>query len=187
MKHPANMQPVTDTFSMALTPRLEIVYKEKRFNNLYDLEARIEKEEKRDRIEFHVNARLLHAPLHAPESPVSPESGEAACTLSYRFMQDAVEISARMRKTPKFDRLEFVLPIISPTGERVKRKGSGSYIIEKSAGKVAVSSTVDLVIPDFDRQRVFNHVPGFEAVPLAAQWDVKATPTLKIKLQVLPS
>jgi len=169
---------------MALTPRLEIVLGEKRFNNLYDLEARIEKEENRDSIEFHVNARLLHAKLREPKSPVSPESGEAACTLSYRFTPDAVEISARMRKTPKFDRLEFVLPVISPTGERVKRKGSGNYIIEKSFGKVAVSSNVDLVIPDFDHKRVFNHVPGFEAVPLVAQWDVKATPTLQIKFQV---
>ena len=184
MNEPANMQPVTDTFSMALTPRLEIVYKEKRFNKLYDLEARIEKEENRDRIEFHVHARLLHAPLRSPEFPVSPESGEAACTLSYRFRQDEVEISACMRKTPKYDRFEFVLPVISPTGESVIRKGSGSYIIEKPSGKIAVLSNVDLVIPDFDRKRVFNHVPGFEAVPFAAQWDVKATPTLQIKLQV---
>lgn len=187
MNEPANMQPVTDKFSMALTPRLEIVFGEKCFSNLYDLEARVEKEENRDGIEFHVNARLLHAPLRAPESPESPESGEAACTLNYRFTQNAVEISARMRKTQKFERLEFVLPIISPTGERVKREGSGSYIIEKPAGKVAVSSNVALVIPDFDRERVFNHVPGFEAVPLVAEWDVEAEPTLQIMLQVLPS
>jgi len=187
MNEPEDMQPVTDKFSMALTPRLEIVCNEKRFSNLYDLEAEVEKEEKPDSIEFHVNARLLHAPLLEPESPVSPESGEAACTLSYRFTDDAVEISAVMRKTPEFDRLEFVLPVISPTGEKVKREDSGSYIIEKPAGKIAVWSNANLVIPEFDRERVFNHVPGFEAVPLVAKWDVKSMPTLQIKLQVLPS
>jgi len=187
MQEPGNMQPVTDKFSMALTPRLEIVCGEKRFNHLYDLDARVEKEETRDGIDFHVYARLLHAPLKEPESPVSPESGEAACTLDYRFTQAAVEISARMRETPEFGRLEFVLPVISPSGERVRRTGSGSYIIEKPAGKVAVSSNVALNIPDFDLERVFNHVPGFEAVPLVAEWDVKAVPTLQITLQVLPS
>jgi hypothetical protein len=186
MNEPANMQPVTDKFSMALTPRLEIVYGEKRFNNLYDLEAQIDTEANRDSVEFHVHARLLHAPLKAPESPVSPESGEVACTLSYRVTQDAVEISARMRKAPKFGRLEFVLPLISPTGEHVKRKSSGSYTIEKPTGRIAVSSDVDLVIPDFDRERVLNHVPGFEAVPLIAKWDIKVAPTLQISLQVLP-
>ena len=161
---------------------------EKRFNNLYDLEARVKKEENRDYIEFHVHARLLHAPLHAPESPVSPESGEAACTLSYRFTRDVVKISARMRKNmPKCDRIEFVLPVISPTGERVEREGFGCYIIDKPAGKIVVSSNVDLIIPDFNRERIFNHVPGFEAVPLVAEWDVKAAPTLQINLLARPS
>jgi len=187
MNEPDNMQPVTDKFSMALTPRLEIVCEKKRFNNLYDLEARVEKERKRDAIEFHVHARLLHAHLHAPKSPASPESGEASCTLHYRFTLDAFQISARMQETPAFDRLEFILPVISPTGERVKRKGSDSYVIEKPAGKVVVSSNVTLKIPQFELERVFNHVPGFEAVPLVAEWNVKTKPTLQITLHVLSS
>lgn len=187
MNEPHNMQPVTDKFSMPLTPRLEIVCGDRRFNHLYDLEAKIEKEETADAVEFRVQARLLYAPVKKPHAAVSPESGEAACTLAYRFTADAVEISARMLKTPECDRLEFVLPVISPTGEKVAREDSGRYIIHKPGGKVVVGSNVPMALPEFDRERVFNHVPGFEAVPLVANWNPESSHMLEIKLQVLAS
>ena len=68
-------------------------------------------------------------------------------------------------------KVSLVLPIISPSGEKVDRVSKSRIEIKKPNGKIAVQANCPLRIQNTGRERIFNMVPGFEAVPIAA--DVK--------------
>ncbi len=62
----------------------------------------------------------------------------------------------------------LVFPIISPRGEKVTQASPRHIEVEKPEGKVVIESNVNLIIKETEKSRVFNMVPGAEAIPIIA-------------------
>lgn len=60
----------------------------------------------------------------------------------------------------------LVLPLISPTGESVDRTTAHQVIISKPEVKLILESNRDLEARTFGQARIFNMVPGVEAIPV---------------------
>jgi hypothetical protein len=62
-----------------------------------------------------------------------------------------------------------VLPLISPAGEKVRRVGGQRLEVHKPEGVVVLEANAPLHIEEIGASRIFNLVPGFEAVPVFAE------------------
>ena len=136
-----------------LTPRVDRVVNGQLFSTLYDLNAKVQAEDKGGVIHFAVDGELCAA-TGAP--------GGGRVTLDHRFSARSLEISAA---APEGARL--VLPLIALSSETVRRTGPGAISIAKPGCTVQVRAAGSLELRDEGRSRVFNLVPGFLAVPVA--------------------
>ena len=82
------------------------------------------------------------------------------------------------------NRPRLVLPMISPSGEKVTQSAQ-RIEIHKPQGKVVIEANSPLRIQEGTRQRIFNPVPGFEAVPVIA--DIPADSRLECRIRFLRS
>ena len=101
--------------------------------------------------------------------------------VTYEFCEgNAMNIFAAAEagdKTP-----QYILPVICPQSEKVTRVDAKTYRLNKPAGPLTIRTDAAkgfLPMPD---QRVFNLVPGFEALPLAVE--LPAGKTVKIEIRV---
>ncbi|WP_411845025.1 hypothetical protein AAFN60_14150 [Roseibacillus persicicus] len=147
-----------------LTPRIEIRKNGKWFTNLYDLTAKVTHEENEKQIRFHVQTTLTNLNYRALADEVS------RFDLEYLFEENRTVITAQSTNgdTSK-EQASLILPVLSPTGEAVKQVSETRIEISKPNGIVVIESTVPLTIQETKRGRVFNMVPGAEAVPIIAQ------------------
>jgi len=60
----------------------------------------------------------------------------------------------------------LVLPLISPNHEKVTQVSNQEIEIEKEGGTVVVSANAPMTIKKTKRNRIFNMVPGMEAIPI---------------------
>jgi hypothetical protein len=64
--------------------------------------------------------------------------------------------------------MSLALPMFSANNDRVRRESERCCSIEKPGGKVVVEADAPITIsPTFSKGRVFNLVPGFEAIPFS--------------------
>ena len=176
MAEPSNMQANRDRVSMSLTPRLEAICANTRYTNLHDHDADVSYIRNGSEIAFSVSASLLDND-HKP-----PSAGTLSCRIGYCFTPRDIAILTRLGHTGHHGSLRFVLPVISASNERMERLSETSVRISKPGGSLTVSANSPLAVLDCDGQRVFNHVPGFEAIPLSADWDPDDIPTLRIHI-----
>lgn len=158
-----NQQPNPDGEDIALTPRLEITHDGEWYSNLYDLTAKVEFADADGVIDFHVIAQLQNEDRATLASSSDYE-------IDYRLDAGGVEIRARSAVGVVPDGpVTLVLPILSPSGERVTQTSSNRIEISKPNGTVVVEANVALVIRKTKRDRAFNMVPGAQAVPIEAR------------------
>jgi hypothetical protein len=105
-----------------------------------------------------VETRLLSAEL------TDPPEGPCRFQISYVLTREKISITAQPLD-PLTAEWSLVLPVISKTGEVVRAAAPGRWEFTKPAGRLIVSAAAIERIPT-RRERVFNLVPGFEAVPL---------------------
>ncbi len=147
-----------------LTPRVELRDGEAWYSQLFDLEAEVKTGDADGRIRFEVATRLLD------EEGETPPHGPAECSLTYLFDRESVTITASApARNGQNARPRFVLPVISRGDETVKRPAAGRVDIHKPNGILSMDANVPLHIEDVGRPRIFNLVPGFEAVPVFAE------------------
>jgi len=157
-----NMQPLPDGLDFPLTPRIELHQGGRCFTNLFDLTATIIQEPEDDAVQLSVRTRLLD------KERQDPTRGRAAFRIAYRFGADAVTL--RVVPTDPLDsKWSFILPIVSPGNEPVLAVGQRSYRVIKPRGSVLLQANVPVRGLEPKRGRVFNNVPGFEAVPFALE------------------
>lgn len=179
-QEPRNMQLHTDSFTMALTPRLEFKLNGTTFSNIYDLTAKVSWLQKQDEIVAAVDAKLVDK-----ENRI-PADGDLPCVIKYRFTNDFVEFFAQLKqKCSPAATVSFVLPVISDNSEHVETKADGTFAVNKPNGRLILSANQPLKIIDCGLSRVFNLVPGFEAVPFKIDWDVKNHTDLRVKMTTL--
>lgn len=156
---PNNQQPQPDGEDIPLTPRVEIIEGNTWFTNLYDLKAEVEAYENNDRIAIDVNTRLTNKDqgIH----------GQTNFHLNYKFDRRKVVITVQNTELdlPK-EQFALVLPLISPKHEVVRQISEQSIEIVKKDKVVILTANTPISIIKTKKDRIFNMVPGMEAVPI---------------------
>jgi hypothetical protein len=175
-----NMQPNPDEADHPLTPRVELHQNDIWFTQLHDLQASVSHTDENGLIHYQISTRLVS------EDQTHPESGPVPAELEYLIEKDSLTIRCRIaHPDPAALGATFVLPIISPTGEKVRLAGEHSIQIQKPGGNLTIDSNIPIKIQNVPRGRIFNMVPGFEAVPIIARF-APGQPELKLTLRNLP-
>lgn len=155
-----NQQSNPDGEDFALTTRVETYVGGKWYTNLYDLEAGVAFLEEDEKIEFEINTKLVDEDRNSPGEELGQE-------LKYTFEKEVVSIQAIVSQLQPANMVRtLVLPIISPTGEVVNQPSTQRIEVVKDKGTIVVESNIPLRIKNTTKERVFNMVPGAEAIPI---------------------
>jgi hypothetical protein len=158
----SNQQVHLDKPHMPLTPRIESAGKQT-YTSLSDFEATIiphyEQVGAAQLIHFDAKGRLLTA-SHQP-----PPTGEARYQLTYSLTQSAVEIRATAEVSADAP-VQFILPVISRATETIAQPDSKTIQITKPNGILTIRTNAPQGFEAIPKERTFNLVPGFEAIPL---------------------
>lgn len=149
---PLNQQAAPETDDFPLTPRIETKINGEWYTNLYDLKADLSIREGDDSVEITVSTKLTNSQYQA-----LPET----CKLQYIFTERSLTIRAQSPRPA-----QLVLPIISPETENVSRPNSCQLELEKQDEALRLESDSPLQTPADKRERVFNLVPGAQALPV---------------------
>lgn len=178
LTEPHNMQVNRDPVRMALTPRLELRYDRITYTNINDRRASMSKRDDERGIVVTSKACLLDM------NQESPPFGIPRARLEYRFAKDRVDIRATIEGIASHTPVAFVLPVVSMNTEPIEHAKDGTIRIQKPDGDVTITANTTLAIAETPNRRVFNHVPGFEAIPIVAECDARETPEIQIRLMV---
>lgn len=152
-----NMQPVKDEHYMELTPRLEAKINDLVYTNVYDVNAQISSGEEKAGLKIVSKGILCNDKHESPKDKIPFE-------IAYLFNEKFTEITITTLQNAIND-LNFILPVISDHTEKVEELTDNGVAFYKAGGKLTVKSSHRPVLWQ-GQKRVFNHVPGFEALPL---------------------
>ncbi len=161
----------------ALTPRIETFKNGVWYSNIFDRAATVHSEENQTDIRLTANAVLKDK---SNEIVTETASG---FELMYQCSKDSLQIIAKTDESIT-EPTAFVLPMVSPTGEKVAQPKPNEITIQKPEGLVRITASVPLKIKETPKERIFNMVPGAEAVPIHAYFEDKSQ-ALEIKIEVL--
>jgi hypothetical protein len=172
----SNQQVHLDKPHMCLTPRIELIDKQT-YTSLSDFEAStiagIEYAGTIPLTTFNIQGRLLTA-SHQP-----PPNGEARYHLTYNLTQSTVVITASV-DTASQTPLHFILPVISSSSESVTQPNAKTIRITKPNGTLTIRTDAPQGFALIPKERTFNLVPGFEAIPLT----ISMQPGHEIRVQL---
>ena len=159
-----NMQADKDPLSMPLTPRVELTTDGVTYMNISCLDAEITTEEQQhNKIIIKTRSKLVDKDQH------DPAQGPVYCYADYIFTPQ--QISLRFRHdptpTPYTDAIRIVLPVISRSGEPVAVNDDKTIHIQKEKALVTIKSNQPAQRLPTTGERLFNFVPGLEAIPFA--------------------
>jgi hypothetical protein len=179
MVEPFNMQPQPGE-EFCLTPRVETRDEDAWFTNLYDLKADVKFKDEGDSIDFQIATTLQDEDRKlAADAPSKYDIG-------YRFEKDTVTILASCREEASDAKpATLVIPVLSPSGEKVTQVSETRIEIVKANGTVVIESNVSLSIKETDKGRVFNMVPGAEAVPVVMPLSSESGKRIECSISVI--
>ncbi len=156
-----NMQEDHDPASISLTPRAELVVQSATYKNVNDLKAEITYYEEGNTGTIDVKSRLVD------ENQGSPAGGEVPCRMKYLFSDEKVILKWNCDYQGDDGLLQVIFPVVSGNNESVERISDNMVMIQKE--KCILRITADRKIHQLpvSGKRIFNFVPGFEAIPLA--------------------
>ncbi|RKR79946.1 hypothetical protein BDD43_0032 [Mucilaginibacter gracilis] len=155
-----NMQRDKDPYSVCLTPRFQLTGDQHLYTNIHDLKATVKHQEVRGDILFETFSALVD------ESQAPYEKTAIGCKVSYRFTADQFKITAVCDADDALP-VKYMLPVISASGEKLTRVSDRELRIEKAGAVLRLVANVPFDIEPSRNGRVFNFVPGLEAVPLS--------------------
>ncbi|MRX64825.1 hypothetical protein [Maribacter luteus] len=158
------------------TPRVETVHKDKWYSNIFDRAANISSVDTDGKIRIDAQCQLKNDENEAVEETASEFS------LTYHCSESALQILANTNQKITSE-TAFVLPIISPTGEAVTQVNPKEITVQKPKGLVRITSSVPLKISEIPKERIFNMVPGAEAIPIMAFFENNEN-TVSITIEV---
>lgn len=161
LKEPNNMQPDPDPLSMSLTPRIELLKEGNQYMNICDLNASMEVTEEGDAVTVSSHSRLVD------QNQVSPVSGEINCHTVYTFQENKVTLKFAFDKGASGDSIRVVFPVISKSSEKVDVVTDRIIQIQKENSTVRITADCPIALLPTSGSRIFNFVPGLEAIPLA--------------------
>ena len=155
-----NMQPDNDPDSITLTPRFELIQGKKEYKNINDLAAGIRSYEEGGKWIVETSSKLVD------ENQESPASGAIPCKVKYIFSDEKVILKYSCDFQGGGDLPQIIFPVISKQSEPVKVISEKCISVDK--GKCTLKISADQIIHQIPikKKRVFNFVPGLEAIPL---------------------
>ncbi len=155
----SNQQQYRDGPHMTLTPRIECAGKET-YTSLDDLKAMVTATQTGGEIVFDAQGRLLttgHKPV--------PGDG-VLYHLVYRLSDAGVELVVSANGVGPAP-LRFIVPVIARADEEFEQPDPRMVRIAKAKGTLTVSTDAAEGFEAVPKERTFNLVPGFEAIPLS--------------------
>jgi len=153
-----NMQQDTDLLSMCLTPRIELKEAGKTYMNIQDFGARMTIDDKDGEVTVRTSASLVDKDQQAPAS------GDITCTTSWRFSKDRITLRFKHNGSEQ-QGIRIILPLISPSTEVFRIIKPEMAEISKMDAQVRLKADKPLNVLPMTGKRVFNYVPGLEAIP----------------------
>jgi len=154
-----NMQIDNDTFSMPLTPRVELKLDGVTYMNISDLNATIDVETENDQIVVTTHSRLVDKDQH------EPISGAVNCVVSYRFTNEKVILKFSYNKGVYDDQVKIIFPVIAKNDEKLVAIANNNLRIQKGSSLIEVSANYPIIQMPSTNGRIFNFVPGYQAIP----------------------
>jgi hypothetical protein len=151
-----NQQTPIDASHQPLTPRIELVEGGETYSSLSDLKAVVTATRIGTGIRFEARG-TLQSPAGA-----SPPSGEIAYELVYDIAEAGVMLTGRADGAAR-----LIVPVVSRRDERVVRPHPHAIVVGKAAGALSITSLSDRPFEPVSTERIFNMVPGFQAVVAA--------------------
>lgn len=152
-----NMQTNRDDVVMPLTPRIEYKTSSETLFNITCLEATMKHYIEKNKITITTKGSLADIKHQYPKEKID-------YTVIYEFFDDEFKIKAEVEKK-NIGNVRFYLPLVSPSGEEVSKLNENSSSVKRKSGSLIISSSEKLKIWQMQQSRVFNHVPGMEAIP----------------------
>ncbi len=176
----ANNQQQYDGEEFALTPRIEVKNDKGWFTNLYDLEAKVAFSESENEIVFNIDTQIQD------ENREKLAGSNSNFNLKYTFTENIVKIIAWPAEGNQLaEEASLVLPVASINQEKVTQSSPNKIEIYKPEGTVVLESNVPLWIKPTEKGRVFNLVPGVEAVPVFAKFNSEISDDIRLTISVL--
>ncbi len=146
-----------------LTPRIEVIENGEWFTNLWDLEAEVSHLDENGDVRVSVKTSIRN------ENRKKLPNGRSDYHLDYIFKKDELEIRVKPANDSKpAGETALVLPVASVRTETIARPSPSRLEIAKENGILVMESNVPLHVRPMTGTRVFNLVPGIEAVPVYA-------------------
>ncbi|MBB6126183.1 twin-arginine translocation signal domain-containing protein [Mucilaginibacter lappiensis] len=156
-----NMQADTDPLSMPLTPRIELRVGESVFMNIHDLGAQIERGDISGQEVIKTRSKLVD------KNQQNPPTGEVNCQITYQFTGERVIIKFSIEKSSYDDRTKIILPVVSRSTEKFMLHEKLIRVNKDKATLQITSTDKFTAMPTTNKSRIFNFVPGLEAIPLS--------------------
>jgi hypothetical protein len=144
---------------MTLTPRIECAGKEV-YTSLDDLKAVVTASHDSAEVVFDAKGRMLTTGHKAVAG------GEVLYHLVYKLTDAGVELTASVNGEGPAP-MRFIFPVIARSDEALDQPEARTVRIAKSRGVLTVSTDAARGFETVPKERTFNLVPGFEAIPLA--------------------
>ncbi len=165
-----NMQRDKDPNSLCLTPRFELIMDKHVYTNIHDLKAEVKNSAPGNEIVFEIRSALVD------DSQLPYNQLPIGCAISYVFGDEHFTIRAQCDVAGDLP-VRYYLPVISANDEKVTVLSNTNLKIEKPGGVLNLESSSPFTIASTKNGRIFNFVPGMEAIPLV--FDTKKV-TVKI-------
>ncbi|MGH9600156.1 MAG: hypothetical protein ACRD27_09840 [Terracidiphilus sp.] len=171
----SNQQQYRSDLHMPLTARIEYGSGDDAYSNLNDFKALVKvaqqaSQEGADQsggeIVFDAQGRMLNNG-HKP-----PAGGELLYRVTYRLSESGVELTAAASgEIPAPANLRFIVPVIARGSEAFEQPDARTVRIAKAKGTITVHTDAAAGFGNVPKERTFNLVPGFEAIPLSVEME----------------
>lgn len=158
---PDNMQIPMGDNHQPLMPRLEYEENGILYASAHDKEAALSWKEEAPGISFAIRGRMVSAEGN------EPKTGQIPYSFTYAFGQETAEIAVRAETRR---RVLFRLPLISSHEEEIAAGDGNSFTVMKRGCRVRAEIRGKWRMEEQGvTGRIYNLVPGFEAIPLTVE------------------
>ena len=147
------------------------------YTSLADTKAVVTAVKSKTGVRFEARGRLV-----TPAGD-NPPGGEVLYQLTYDIDETGVTIAARVEGAWQGEGPCLIAPVISHHAEHLDASDPARLVIHKPSGGLRVSSSSGRALDPISADRIFNMVPGFEAVVVRHVMAAGETVTLAITAQ----
>ncbi|MVN76948.1 twin-arginine translocation signal domain-containing protein [Hymenobacter sp. HMF4947] len=145
--------------AQCLTPRAELRLNGVLYTNISDLRATLTRRSGNGPLTLTAQARLVD------KNQQNPPAGEVSCVVTYTFAADKVSFHFDVAPSTYDQQIRIFLPLVAKSTELTTVISDRRIRVAKDAANVSITATQPFV-PVAPGERVFNPVPGLEALVL---------------------